>query len=57
MNTIKYTTAIITILVSFSYSIAQVPDWSLNDCEGVGISMHDELAAGNAVVLDFSAMW
>jgi len=57
MNTIKYTTAIFIITFSFSISLAQVPNWNLNDCEGTNISMHDELAAGNAVVLDFSAMW
>lgn len=57
MNTIKHITAISIILYSFSFSIAQVPDWNLNDCEGVNTSMHSELAVGNAVILDFGAMW
>ncbi|HEX6193082.1 MAG TPA: redoxin domain-containing protein, partial [Chitinophagaceae bacterium] len=38
-------------------SLAQVPDFTQTDCNGVTYRLYDELAAGNAVVLKFCAMW
>lgn len=48
-----------TLLLSFSitFYFAQVPDWTKNSCDGTQYNMHTALADGNAVLLDFSAMW
>ena len=37
--------------------MAQVPDFTKTDCDGVTHHLYDELAAGNAVVLNFCAGW
>jgi thiol-disulfide isomerase/thioredoxin len=39
------------------FYFAQVPDWTKTSCDGIQYNMHSELANGNAVLLDFSAMW
>lgn len=36
---------------------AQVPDWSDTACNSNIYHLYDDLAAGHAVVLDFTAMW
>jgi len=40
-------------------SQAQVPDWTEVSCESTPVeyNMHNLLSSGNAVILDFSAMW
>ena len=51
--------SILTLLFTFtmSFYFAQVPDWTKTSCDGIQYNMHSELANGNAVLLDFSAMW
>ena len=44
----------------FSFAIiaySQVPDWTKSTCDGTEYNMRTELTNGNAVLLDFSAMW
>jgi len=49
------------ILFSFlaisSICFCQVPDWTETTCNGVEYNMYTELENGNAVILDFGAMW
>lgn len=47
---------ILSLLVS-SIIFGQVPNWTATSCNGTTYTMHDELAAGNAVIVDFGAMW
>ncbi len=48
-------TLLFTLTIAFYF--AQVPDWTKTSCDGVQYNMHSELANGNAILLDFSAMW
>lgn len=44
--------------ISESYTIIEmIPDWTMTDSYGNSITLHDELAAGKMVVLDFMASW
>ncbi|HLP39731.1 T9SS type A sorting domain-containing protein [Lacibacter sp.] len=38
-------------------AFAQLPDFTLSDCNGVSHNLYQDLAAGNAVVLKFCAGW
>ncbi|MDC0257205.1 thioredoxin domain-containing protein [Crocinitomicaceae bacterium] len=40
-----------------SVSFGQVPNWTETSCNTNSYTMHDELSAGNAVILDFGAVW
>lgn len=37
--------------------LAQIPDFTMTDCNGVSHHLYDDLAAGNAVVMKFCAGW
>mmetsp|Transcript_24289 Transcript_24289/g.29877 ORF Transcript_24289/g.29877 Transcript_24289/m.29877 type:complete len:231 (-) Transcript_24289:18-710(-) len=50
------TFAILSIVVSF-FSYGQVPNWTAQSCNANTYTMHNELAAGNAVIVDFGAIW
>ena len=44
--------------ISESYTIVEmIPNWTMTDSYGNSITLHDELAAGKMVVLDFMASW
>ncbi len=51
----KLLTLISVCLSSFIYG--QIPDWTETTCDGTTYNMYTELQNGNAVVLDFGAMW
>lgn len=56
MNIMK--TRITILLLSIcSISLGQVPDWTQTTCDGTEYNMQDELDKGNAVLIDFTAMW
>ena len=49
---------ITSILLSITLiSNAQIPDWTKSTCDGTEYNMRTELNRGNAVLMDFSAMW
>ncbi len=49
---------IISLFLPLSISsFSQVPDWTKSTCEGSEYNMMNELNNGNAVLMDFSAMW
>lgn len=49
---------ITTILLAITIqSNAQIPDWTKSTCDGTEYNMRTELNRGNAVLMDFSAMW
>ena len=51
-------TRITILLLSIcSISFGQVPDWTQTTCDGTEYNMQDELDKGNAVLIDFTAMW
>jgi thiol-disulfide isomerase/thioredoxin len=44
--------------ISTSYTIVeQIPNWTMTDSYGNSVTLHDELAAGKMIVLDFMASW
>jgi thiol-disulfide isomerase/thioredoxin len=44
--------------ISTSYTIVErIPNWTMTDSYGNSITLHDELAQGKMVVLDFMASW
>ncbi len=45
------------LFLPFTHLMAQVPDWTASTCNQVYYNMYTELAAGNAVILDFAGMW
>ncbi len=47
----------VAILLGSISSFAQVPNWTKTTCDNNSYTMHTELAAGNAVVIEFSASW
>ena len=48
--------SILSILASF-ISFGQVPNWTAQSCNTNTYIMHDELSSGNAVIVDFGAVW
>ena len=51
-------TTITTFFISLTLTaISQVPDWTKSTCDGSEYNMRTELFEGNAVLIDFSAMW
>lgn len=52
----KITITLVLLSISLT-SIAQVPDWTETTCDGTEYNMQNELNKGNAVLIDFSAMW
>ena len=49
---------ITSILLSIALiSNSQIPDWTKSTCDGTEYNMRTELNRGNAVLMDFSAMW
>ena len=48
--------SILSILASF-ISFGQVPNWTAQSCNTNTYIMHDELSSGNAVIVDFGAIW
>lgn len=49
---------ITTIVISISFStFSQIPNWTETSCNGNNYEMYNELANGNVVILDFSAIW
>ena len=45
-----------TITTDFTI-VEMIPNWTMTDSYGNSITLHDELAAGKMVVLDFMASW
>jgi thiol-disulfide isomerase/thioredoxin len=44
--------------ITTDYTIVEmIPNWTMTDSYGNSITLHDELAAGKMVVLDFMASW
>ena len=44
--------------INTDYTIVEmIPNWTMTDSYGNSITLHDELAAGKMVVLDFMASW
>lgn len=44
--------------ISTDYTIVEpIPNWTMTDSYGNSVTLHDELAAGKMVVLDFFASW
>lgn len=44
--------------ITNNYTIVEpIPNWTMTDSYGNSITLHDELAAGKMVVLDFMASW
>lgn len=45
-------------IISFSFSaLGQIPNWTETSCNGTEYNMYTELENGNAVILNFGAMW
>lgn len=44
--------------ISISYTIVElIPNWTMTDSYGNSVTMHNELASGKMIVLDFFASW
>ena len=56
-RSIMKTRITILLLSICSVSLGQVPDWTQTTCDGTEYNMQDELDKGNAVLIDFTAMW
>lgn len=53
----KFLIFLIVGLLFTRQASAQVPDFTASTCDGTTYNLYNDLAAGNAVVLDFCAVW